>query len=246
MGFDFNAAIRARPGGMTRADLVNFYGDPLAGSTPGSRRGTFEPGAAFRQNIVSIPISELPGFPAYADPSVKVTRITLHRKIEPIFRATWAVLHDAGLADRLRTYDGATTYRHMLWNPSNPISLHAYGAAIDFDARWNGYGISRSQMQIDREVIEVFERCGWTWGGRWNPSDGMHLQWTDPVGGERSPVQDALAKEVPQKPTPAPASATPMLLVPDGKGGWVNMAGKKVEGQFSVINATDPLRVWAR
>ncbi|GGI87386.1 M15 family metallopeptidase [Deinococcus wulumuqiensis] len=204
--FDFAAAIAARPSGATKGQLVAAYGDPTQGCTR-TGKGRFEPSAAFRRNMVKIPLSELPGFPDYAVPGTKISGVTFHRSVAPVFVATWAELHRRGLTGRLRTYDGATTYRHMLWNYSNPVSLHAYGAAIDFDARWNGYGIPHNQMQIDRDVVKCFEECGWEWGGRWGRSDGMHFQWTDPLPGVRQPEwRDAMAAGAPpkQRPTPAP------------------------------------------
>ncbi len=166
-----------------------------------------------------------------------------------MFVATWGELRRRNLHGRLRTYDGAVTFRHMLWNYSNPVSLHAYGAAVDFDARWNGYGIPAARMEMDRDVVQCLCECGWAWGGFWNPTDGMHIQFTDSLPGVPVPdFQDAMGRKVVQiiKPTlPAPAPL-PALLIPDGKGGWENIAGTKREGTFSVINATDPMRVWAR
>ena len=110
------------------------------------------PPASFRAKTVKIPIEDLPGFPPYADPSVKITGVTFHAHVAPVFRATWKEVYARGLHKRLRTYDGAVTYRHMLWNYANPVSLHAYAGAIDFDAQWNRYGIPRDQMQIDHNA----------------------------------------------------------------------------------------------
>lgn len=205
MTFDFAAAIAQRPNGDSRAALIEFYGDPTAGSKR-TGKGQFEPSNSFRKRLVKIPISELPGFPSYAVPGVKITGVTFHEKVAPVFVATWAEVVRRGLADQLRTYDGAVTFRHMLWNYNNPVSLHAYAAAIDFDARWNGYGIPHEQMQINREVVRCFEECGWHWGGRWGQSDGMHFQWTDPLRGvQLAEWQDAMAK--PAIITPEPVSS---------------------------------------
>ncbi|MBI0447137.1 M15 family metallopeptidase [Deinococcus sp. DB0503] len=192
--FDFAAAIARRPGGATQAELIAAYGNPLLDSTPHpTQRGWFTPGPMWaRQNLVDIPTAELPGFPPFGDQQVRTIR--LHRLVAPVFRATWAELVKRDLHTRLRTYSGAFAPRHMLHDPREPISVHAYGAAIDFEAAWNGYGIPHERMSIDREVIEVFERCGWEWGGRWDTSDGMHLQWTDPLPGVRQAEwRDAMA-----------------------------------------------------
>ena len=248
MTFDFAAAIQARPGGATRAQLVAAFGDPTVHATR-TGGGKFEPAAAFRSRLIKIPIADLPGFPAYADPTIKITGVTLHEVVAPVFLATWAELRKRNLHKRLRTYDGAVTFRHMLWDYTRPVSLHAYGSAVDFDARWNGYGIPAAQMEMDRDVVQCFEECGWESGTRWNPTDGMHIQWTDPLPGvPQAEWRDAMGRKTvqivkPELPAPAPQ---PVLLIPDGKGGWENVAGQKVERSFSVINATDPLRIWAR
>lgn len=218
--FDFAAAIAARPSGATRGQLVAAYGDPTQGCTR-TGKGCFEPSAAFRRNMVKIPLTDLPGFPGYAVPGTKISGITFHARVAPVFVATWAELHRRGLTGRLRTYDGAITYRHMLWNYDNPVSLHAYGAAIDFDARWNGYGIPHNQMQIDRDVVKCFEECGWEWGGRWGRSDGMHFQWTDPLPGVRQPEwRDAMARGA-VKPAPPAVRVEDIPALPQGNVGRV-------------------------
>lgn len=201
--FDFAAAIEARPGGDTRQQLVNAYGDPLAGSRPDPRTaGWFIPSAAWEaENLVGILTAELPGFPPFGDQHV--SKIKLHRRVAPVFRATWAELERRGLTDKLRTYSGSFAPRHMGHNPGRAVSVHAYGAAIDFDAAWNGYGVPLERAQINREVVRCFEECGWHWGGRWTDpyEDAMHFQWSNPLRGVAFPEwQDALYNV----PTPAP------------------------------------------
>ncbi|WP_135230498.1 M15 family metallopeptidase [Deinococcus fonticola] len=222
--FDFAAAIATRPAGDTREQLVAAYGDPLAGSRSGSQKGWFEPSDTYRTGrLVRIATADLPGFPDY--PGQKTTSITLNRAVEPVFRATWAELVRRGLNTRLRTYDGSLACRHMGHDVRRPISVHAYGAAIDFDARWNGYGVPLERMGIDREVVRCFEECGWEWGGRWaDPyEDGMHFQWTDPLAGVRQAEwRDAMAR--PQGPV-IPANWVQVRDAATGKpipGQWVS------------------------
>ncbi|MDL2342545.1 M15 family metallopeptidase [Deinococcus sp. MIMF12] len=212
--FDFAAAIKQRPGGATQAELIAAYGNPLLDSTPHpTQRGWFTPGPMWtRQNLVEIPTAELPGFPPFGDQQVRTIR--LHRLVAPVFRATWAELVARNLHTRLRTYSGAFAPRHMLHDPRRPVSVHAYGAAIDVEAAWNGYGIPHERMGIDREVVEVFERCGWEWGGRWDVSDGMHFQWTDPLPGVRQAAwRDAGPVPItPPAPPPPPTPAGPVYI----------------------------------
>lgn len=59
------------------------------------------------------------------------------------------------------------------------LSMHSYGAAVDFDPARNGLGDPTPAM--DMRVVAAFEAEGWTWGGRWSPRsrDGMHFQAAD-------------------------------------------------------------------
>jgi len=85
--------------------------------------------------------------------------------------------------------------RHMLWDPSRPLSVHSWGAALDFDAHWNGYG---SQGDINPAFVRIMEEHGFVWGGRWDPShrDAMHFQWTKPLPNTVVPPwQDTAATE---------------------------------------------------
>ncbi|MFC6592431.1 M15 family metallopeptidase [Deinococcus lacus] len=164
--FDFAAAIRNRPSGQTTSALVAAFGNPEgpgAGSSP-QGGAWFTPSPTWvRANVIKIPLSELPGFPRC--PYGALSGVSLHRLVAPVFRATWAELHRRGLTKHLRTFDGSVAYRHMGHDRSRPLSAHAFGIALDFDAAWNGYGVPLEQMQINREVVQVFEECGWTWGG---------------------------------------------------------------------------------
>lgn len=201
MTFDFAAAIAARPQGNTRAQLIATYGDPTADSTPHpTQRGWFAPGAKWaHRNLVSIPTADLPGFPPFGEQAVETIR--LHRHVEPAFRATWAELVRRGLSDKLRTYSGAFAPRHMLHDPRRPVSVHAYGAAIDFEAAWNGYGVPLERAGINREVVRCFEECGWEWGGRWGEPDAMHFQWTAPLHGVKQVEwRDAMGRVPPTPP----------------------------------------------
>lgn len=265
MSFDFARAIQQRPGGNTRGELVAAYGDPLEGSRPDPRtRGWFIPSPQWEaDNLVGISTADLPGFPPFGEQHV--SKIKLHRTVAPIFRATWAELVRRGLHEQLRTYSGAFAPRHMGHDPKRAVSVHAYGAAIDFDAAWNGYGVPLERMQINREVVRCFEECGWHWGGRWTGAyaDGMHFQWTDALSGVEVPEwQDAVGKvppaprveDIPPLPLPAPAPAVPparvRVMVHNGIADqWENLTGERFvisDADEVTVNATDPGTIWIR
>lgn len=195
--FNFAAAIAARPKGDTAGQLIAAYGNPLAGSREDPRtKGWFIPNPQWEvENMTSILTADLPGFPPFG--SQHVEKIKLHKAVAPVFRATWEELVRRGLHDKLRMFSGSYAPRHMGHDPRRPISVHAYGAAVDFDAPWNGYGVPLDRAQINREVVRVFDEAGWHWGGRWSGSyaDAMHFQWTDPLEDVTvADWQDALGK----------------------------------------------------
>jgi hypothetical protein len=51
--------------------------------------------------------------------------------------------------------------------------MHAWGLAIDFNARDNGYGVI---PKMDLRIVEIFEKWGFSWGGWWSVPDGMHFE----------------------------------------------------------------------
>jgi hypothetical protein len=65
-------------------------------------------------------------------------------------------------------------------------SMHAFGAAIDISARhgdywrWSGSGTTKARQYRNRvpmEIVEIFERHGFIWGGKWFHFDTMHFEY---------------------------------------------------------------------
>lgn len=65
------------------------------------------------------------------------------------------------------------------------LSMHAYGAAIDLNPRYADYwlwgkparGTILWKNRIPRAIVEVFERHGFIWGGKWYHYDTMHFEY---------------------------------------------------------------------
>ena len=64
--------------------------------------------------------------------------------------------------------------RHQLSDPSRPLSLHAWGLALDINPDENPYGV---ESTLNPKLVEIFETYGFEWGGRWKTPDPMHFQW---------------------------------------------------------------------
>ncbi len=53
------------------------------------------------------------------------------------------------------------------------LSNHAFGLAFDVNVPENQRG---TVGQIDRQVVQIFESYGFTWGGTWHYTDPMHFE----------------------------------------------------------------------
>jgi hypothetical protein len=123
--------------------------------------GTIEPDARWvSQNIVRTQVPIL-GW------------VTCHRRMVPQLRSALAEIQAAGLASKITTYDGCYVPRFIERDPSHAISLHTWGIAIDLDAATNGRGV---QGTMDPQVVSIFKRWGFRWGGDWTYTDPMHFE----------------------------------------------------------------------
>jgi hypothetical protein len=100
-------------------------------------------------------------------------RVTCHRLMIPQLRGALQDVVDAGLAHTLSSYDGCYVPRFIERNPENSISLHTWGIAIDMDASKNYRGIDGT---MHPEVVNIFKRWGFRWGGDWTYTDPMHFE----------------------------------------------------------------------
>lgn len=106
-----------------------------------------------------------------------------------------------GVADRLRAVlsdleklpkgmiaylvPSAGTYNCRSIAGTKRKSVHAYGAAIDINvARAHYWRWTRAEggkypykNQIPWEIVEIFERHGFIWGGKWYHYDTMHFEY---------------------------------------------------------------------
>lgn len=133
--------------------------------------GTIQPDAAWVRNHIrgeTVPI---------------FGRVTCHKLMLPQLRGALQEIVDRGLAGTLHTYDGCYVPRFIESNPSRSISLHTWGIAIDLDASTNYRGIRGT---MDPQVVAVFKRWGFRWGGDWTYTDPMHFEMgailSDPKG----------------------------------------------------------------
>lgn len=105
--------------------------------------------------------------------------VRCHRLIVPELRRALEEVVAQGLSfvvDQSQ-YAGCFGPRFINRDPSGRLSHHAWAMAIDLNAASNPFGARPTQ---DRRLVEIMERHGFTWGGRWLIPDGMHFEWRGP------------------------------------------------------------------
>ena len=127
------------------------------------RNGFIEPnGAWVSTNIVSgsVPI---------------IGTVSCHRLMFPQLQAALTEISNEGLAERIRAneYGGCFVPRFIDRDPGKPLSMHAFGLAIDLNTTTNQLG---TRGDMDPRVVEIFEKWGFAWGGRWSRPDPMHFE----------------------------------------------------------------------
>ncbi len=64
------------------------------------------------------------------------------------------------------------------------MSMHGYAAAIDLNLKYSDYWLwaGKAKMipyknRMPREIVDIFERHGFIWGGKWYHYDTMHFEY---------------------------------------------------------------------
>lgn len=105
----------------------------------------------------------------------RLGRAYVNKIMAPQLLAAFKELEAKGLIDLLdpSQFGGGWVARHIDWNPRKSLSMHAWGLAIDINTQENALGATPT---LDPRIVEVFDRWGFAWGGRWSRPDGMHFE----------------------------------------------------------------------
>lgn len=148
-------------------DCTAFYGNP--------HHPNFED-----EHIVSVPC---PWHLVYEGKPIHNNAIRINRKcsesLTRVLSATWNILHqDQSAVEALRyhKYSGSFVVRPK--RGGSTLSMHAFGAAIDWDDEDNVHHSQRHLFNNDSPLIQQFKAEGWIWGGDWHAFsvDAMHVQ----------------------------------------------------------------------
>jgi hypothetical protein len=88
-------------------------------------------------------------------------------------------------ADKKYLYPPGGTYKCRPVADTGQTSMHGWGAAIDINPAYSDYWLWRRdpagtppyRNRIPPEIVAVFERHGFIWGGRWSHFDTMHFEY---------------------------------------------------------------------
>jgi hypothetical protein len=103
-------------------------------------------------------------------------QVQCNRALIPQLLGALQEIERAGLAHLIDPGDYAGCYsgRFVNRNPEAGISHHAWGVALDINVSQNPFGGTPHQ---DPQIVAIFERWGFTWGGLWLVPDGMHFEF---------------------------------------------------------------------
>ena len=101
--------------------------------------------------------------------------VTGNKGMLPQLRAALDEVVQKGLAAKIHPaeYGGCYVPRYIANDPSKGLSLHSWGMAVDLNVPGNQRG---TVGQMDRQVVAIFKRWGFAWGGDWNYTDPMHFE----------------------------------------------------------------------
>lgn len=83
-------------------------------------------------------------------------------------------------AIRRHAYPSAGTYNCRVVADTGVRSAHAWGIAIDINTDSSDYWLwskGAYKNRVPWEIVEIFERHGFIWGGKWGHFDTMHFEY---------------------------------------------------------------------
>jgi hypothetical protein len=101
--------------------------------------------------------------------------VTGNKGMLPQLRAALNNIVQAGLASAIHPnqYGGCYVPRYIGHDPSQGLSLHSWGMAVDLNVPENQRGTAG---HMNRQVVAIFKKWGFAWGGDWHYTDPMHFE----------------------------------------------------------------------
>lgn len=114
-----------------------------------------------------------------------VIRVTSVNGVDRALDAVSRELDALSASDKKYLFPIGGTYNCRNVAGTDQVSMHGWGAAIDINTAFADYWRwSRSpgptppyRNRIPAEIVAIFERNGFIWGGRWSHFDTMHFEY---------------------------------------------------------------------
>jgi D-alanyl-D-alanine carboxypeptidase len=165
--------------GVTMQTLALEFNDPvqtavLSGGSVSEAVGTF--------NYTPHPDGTVTPDPRWVSTYIRretmpiIGPVTGNKGMLPQLKAALSeILRTPGLAAAIHPsqYGGCYVPRFIANDPSKGLSLHSWGMAVDLNVPENQRGTVGA---MNRQVVAIFKKWGFAWGGDWNYTDPMHFE----------------------------------------------------------------------
>ena len=177
-----------------------FYARYPAGSVPAQPEKNMDPGRVryeplfvamygdCNKNEVVKNLRTIKWLPKHGGGSVTITTVNgVDKAVEAVSRDLDELAKD--FTKYLKPTSG--TYNCRKIAGSSAKSMHAYGAALDISTKYSNYwrwanpGELKWKNQIPIQIIRVFEKHGFIWGGYWYHYDTMHFEYRPELLGSK-------------------------------------------------------------
>jgi hypothetical protein len=113
--------------------------------------------------------------------SIQVTRIN---GVADRLREISAEIDELEPAIKAAAYPIAGVYSCRPVADTGKMSVHGYAAAIDLNLKYSDYWLWAGKSKVipyknrmPQQIVDIFERHGFIWGGKWYHYDTMHFEY---------------------------------------------------------------------
>ena len=99
--------------------------------------------------------------------------VRCNKLLFPQLRAALREIERKGLANEIHPDEYAGCYYPRFIAGTTTLSNHSFGLALDLNVPGNQRG---TVGEMDRTVVSIFQKWGFTWGGDWRYTDPMHFE----------------------------------------------------------------------
>ncbi len=159
----------------------NSYGVPQKNYDPGRIRNDAFMKKMYGSSAGSVGnnLVAISWMPHSTNKKISVTRVNgVDKKLSAISRELDNLPPD--LKKYVTTTAGTFNWRKI--SGTSRLSGHSFGMAIDINVKYSNYwkwnkGTYKYRNQIPQEIVEIFEKHGFIWGGKWYHYDTMHFEY---------------------------------------------------------------------